>query len=76
MIKIFTVNESGKIELTKEELESVLDEAYWTGYRDNNGYIYRSPNNNRWWWSPFTCNTATASTDEAAKTIDNITIGR
>ena len=31
MIKIFTPNENGKIELTKEEIESLLKEAYEEG---------------------------------------------
>lgn len=45
MIKVFTTNKNGKIELTKEELKSLLDEAYWDGYKANSGtYTYTSPN--------------------------------
>ena len=44
MIKVFTTNKNGKIELTKEELKNLLDEAYWDGYRANNCiYTYTSP---------------------------------
>lgn len=40
-IKVFYPNEKGHIELTKEKLEGLLNEAYNEGYRDgrnNNGY--------------------------------------
>ena len=43
MIKIFTTNKDGKIELTKDELKALLDEVYWDGYRANNHYVYTSP---------------------------------
>ena len=36
MIKVFTVNKNGKIELTEKELRKLLDDVYWEGYRDNN----------------------------------------
>jgi hypothetical protein len=42
-IKVFYPNEKGNIEITKEKLESLLNEAYNEGYRDgknNNGYYY------------------------------------
>ena len=49
MIKVFTLNKNGKIELTKEELEQLLNESYWEGYRNNN-------NNNYWTYaSPGIC---------------------
>lgn len=37
-IKIFTSNKNGKIELTKEELESLLNEAYKQGWNDKPYY--------------------------------------
>lgn len=44
MIKVFTTNKNGKIELSKEELKALLDEAYWDGYRAKaNTYTYTSP---------------------------------
>ena len=42
-IKIFTPNKNGKIELTKEELESLLNESYRQGWNDKpyyGGYYY------------------------------------
>ena len=57
MIKVFTTNKNGKIELAKDELKSLLDEAYWEGYKSNSGlYTYRSPA-----WSPYSCSVTTAS---------------
>ena len=59
MIKVFTTNKDGKIELTKEELKSLLDEAYWDGYKANCvTYTYHSPST----WSPYTWTTS-ATTD-------------
>lgn len=44
MIKVFTLNKNGKIELTKKELEQLLNESYWEGYRNNNHlWTYASP---------------------------------
>lgn len=33
MVKVFTTNENGKIEFTKEELEALLNEVWNDGYR-------------------------------------------
>lgn len=47
-IKIFTPNENGKIELTKEELEALLNESYRQGWNDKpyyGGYWYNNPYN-------------------------------
>ena len=51
MIKVFTLNKNGKIELNESELKKLLDEAYWDGYRNGNHttYTYRSPS-----WEPYT----------------------
>lgn len=45
MIKVFTLNKNGKIELTKKELEQLLNESYWEGYKSNNSlyWTYTSP---------------------------------
>lgn len=43
MIKVFTLNKNGKIELTKTELEQLLNESYWEGYRSYNSWTYSSP---------------------------------
>lgn len=48
MIKIFTT-ENGKVALTPEELRSLLDEAYWEGYKAHISTItYTTPN-----WQPY-----------------------
>ena len=58
MIKVFTTNKDGKIELTKDELKALLDEAYWDGYRAHNGtYVYTTPTWEPYKWS-ITCNAA------------------
>lgn len=48
MIKVFTLNKDKKIELTKEELQKLLDDSYWEGYRAANNksnwyYTYTTP---------------------------------
>ncbi len=42
MIKVFTLNKNGKIELTKEELEQLLNESYWDGL-SKSSWTYTSP---------------------------------
>lgn len=45
MIKVFTKNENGKVELAVDELKKLLDEAYWEGYKNNTSlWTYNSPN--------------------------------
>lgn len=47
MIKVFTLNSNGKIEITEEELKKLLDDSYWEGYNDSSkSYIYTGPNTN------------------------------
>lgn len=49
MIKIFTMDKNGKINLSQQELKELLDEAYWEGYRNNNHtWIYNPPS-----WNPY-----------------------
>ena len=64
MIKVFTLNKNGKIELTKKELEQLLNESYWEGYRSNKNYwTYTSPNTPYEWLSntPYTINSSSDS---------------
>lgn len=44
-VKVFTLNNKGKIEFTEEELKELLDEIYNAGYYDAThvGYIYYTP---------------------------------
>lgn len=66
MIKVFTTNKNGKIELTKDELKNLLDEAYWEGYKANNHiYTYKTPN-----WSPWTVTCSNGATNFTLNTMD------
>lgn len=60
-IIIFAEEKNGKVTLTKEELQKLVDEAYWNGRRDaTNGYLTVTP---RWDYDPYkvTC-TSTGTT--------------
>lgn len=43
MVKVFTANERGKIEFTREELEALLNEVWNDGHNHNNWYWWTSP---------------------------------
>lgn len=43
IVKVFQKNKNGKIELTKEELETLLNEVYWDGYRANSTWSWSTP---------------------------------
>lgn len=63
MIKVFTLNNNGKIEITEEELRKLLDDSYWEGYYDSGkSWTYASPNIN-----PATFTTNDASGENNAK---------
>jgi len=64
MIKVFTLNKNGKIELTKEELEQLLNESYWEGFNRKNSWTYTSPT-----ISPFEYGKITVSTTNDTKTL-------
>ena len=69
MIKVFTTNKDGKIELTKNELKALLDEAYWDGYRANNTkYVYRTPS-----WTPYQWSATSATVSNPANTKVTLT---
>lgn len=55
MIKVFTKNANGNIELSPKELQELLDQNYWDGYREGlkSNYIYASPKD---YW---TCSSST-----------------
>ena len=70
MIKVFTLNKNGKIELTKKELEQLLNESYWEGYRNNNNYwTYTSPTPCKW-----CSNTLYNTTTGSISSSDSITV--
>lgn len=43
IVKVFQKNKNGKIEFTKEELEALLNEVYWDGYRANSTWTWTTP---------------------------------
>ena len=43
MVKVFTLNSRGMIELTKEEVEALLQEAYNEGYNKGSGTYTTAP---------------------------------
>lgn len=73
MVHVFTTNKNGKIELTKDEIKKLLDEAYWDGYRANSvTYTYATPN-----WTPYTWTingtTLNCSTSLNSETVNTAT---
>ena len=46
MQKVFKLNKNNKIEFTREELKTLLDEVYQEGY-------WEGKNQNWWWNSPW-----------------------
>lgn len=71
MVKVFTLNKNGKIELTKEELQKLLDDSYWEGYRANhsNYYTYTTPSINPW---TITCNSASDKITLTSQDVNTI----
>ena len=70
MIKVFTTNKNGKIELTKDELKNLLDEAYWEGYRANSStYIYNTPSWTPYKWSVTTATNATIKSNDISNGV-------
>jgi hypothetical protein len=54
MTKTFKLNENGRIEFTKEELNKLLDEVWNDGYYSNNNYVWESPYKwTPWWERPY-----------------------
>lgn len=67
MIKVFTVNENGKIEFTKAELEKLLNEVYAEGQRNcncNNSLTWTSP-----YATPYYSTTRATNSDKDSTTI-------
>ena len=64
MKKEFKLNKNGKIELSKEQLKTLLDDAYWEGYRSgsNTTWTYTTPNWTPYYWTTTTATTGTATT--------------
>lgn len=59
MIKIFTTDKEGKITLTKQELQDLVNEAYWEGVNKKFSYTaIRTPS-----WTPYTWTEGTLKTN-------------
>ena len=76
MIKVFTTNKDGKIELTKEELKNLLDEAYWDGHRAAGSWTYRTPNFNPYTWTCSTDKVTLNSVDAGVMTSNEVLNGQ
>ena len=64
MVKVFELNKNGKIELTKDELQKLLNCAYWQGYNNKNVWTYTTPNYNTSTWYEFTDNPYTIKAND------------
>lgn len=62
-IRVFTLNSNGKIELTKEELQQMLDESYHDGY---NSVTITTPSYPYNPCSPFYYGTTSTESDSTA----------
>lgn len=71
MVKVFTLNKNNKIELTKQELEKLLNESYWEGYYSKNTpfYTYTTPSIP----APFITTTTLDTTNDINATLKNNT---
>ena len=72
MIKIFTTNSKGKIELTKEELKELLDEAYWEGAkRHTTSWTYTSPAVTPYYYTTSTTGTITLNSKDVTNSTES-----
>lgn len=51
MVKVFTTNKDGKIEFTKQELETLLNEVWNDGYNRHGSYWWTSPSITKTYYS-------------------------
>lgn len=70
MIKIFALNQNNKIEFTREELQSLINEAYWDGYNNasslSNFYTAKTPDK----WT-ITCDSISCDKSNITTTLSN-----
>lgn len=74
MIKVFEKNKNGKIQFSIQELEKILNEAYWEGYNyaSRNVWTYTTPN----YWtgtSPYIFTSNASSATITGTTTNNTT---
>ena len=65
-IRVFTLNSNGKIELSKEELQQMLDESYRDGC---NSVTITTPSYPSYPYSPFYCGPTPTESDSTANSI-------
>ena len=65
-IRVFTLNSNGKIELTKEELQQMLDESYLDGC---NSVTITTPSYPYNPYSPFYCGTTSTGSDSTTNSV-------
>lgn len=72
MIKVFTLNKNGKIELTKKQLENLLNEAYYQGkgYNYTTTWTYTTPTP---YYTITNDNITCTTTDTSNLTASNLT---
>lgn len=68
MIKVFTLNKNNKIELTKKELQTLLNQSFWEGYYKNNHFYTYT------YTSPYTVTADTLTTADTTTTTNTIQI--
>ena len=70
-IKVFTmpVNNSGKVEFTKQELEKLLNDVYNDGYRQGE----TDAKSNYWTWCPTITGSSTSTTTPSITYLNNCT---
>ena len=71
MVKVFQTNKNGKIEFTKKELETLLNEVYWDGYRANSTWTWTTPLS----YPAYTTTNPAYRTTDLEKNTTAITIG-
>lgn len=75
MVKVFTTNKDGKIEFTKEELETLLNEVWNDGFNRNGSYWWTSPTITTPYYSTETPVTQDGITTAHSITAETVQIG-
>lgn len=71
-LKILTINLKGKIELTKEELKELLDEAYWEGTKSHiTSWTYTSPTVTPYYYTTSTTGTITLNSKDVTNSTES-----
>ena len=76
MIKVFTLNKNGKIELTKDQLQSLLNDAYYEGkFGTVTTWTYTSPSITPYYtWTGSTLSAENINPENITTATNNLTI--